>query len=95
MSEHLLHQLGVPLLEMRCPYCHSLQQLRSSTLQRGPCLTRCCTCQQLLVYQLSVKTKPNHLLLMLDFFTVTDAIPTTTQQEVTHGTSRKVGTDQH
>lgn len=73
MSEITLDNLGLNLVEMRCPHCNSLQQIRSRCLSLEPRLTKCCTCQQLLVYQLAVKTKPNHILLALQFSPVLQA----------------------
>lgn len=67
MSSPTLDALGLHFIEMRCPHCHSLQQIRAQTLSLEPRLTACCTCKQLLVSQLTVKTKPNHILLALQF----------------------------
>ncbi len=67
MSSPTLDALGLHLIEMRCPHCHSLQQIRAHSLSLEPRLTACCSCKQLLVSQLTVKTKPNHILFALQF----------------------------
>ncbi len=86
MSENTLDNLGLNLVEMRCPHCNSLQQIRSRCLSLEPRLTKCCTCQQLLIYQLAVKTKPNHILLALQF---TPVLQTATEQDEERGSDDK------
>ena len=61
---------GLALMEMRCPHCGALQQLPIRRLTLQPRLIQCCSCQQLLVTQLTVKTKPNHILWVLNFLSV-------------------------
>lgn len=70
MSNTTLADLGLALIEMRCPHCHSIQQLQTRSVCLDPRLTRCSHCKQLLVYQLMIKTKPNHILFVLHFLPV-------------------------
>ena len=58
---------GVSLLEMRCPVCNHTQQIATRSLSLEPKLTACNHCKTLLVHQVSIQTKPNHLLLKIEF----------------------------
>ena len=60
-----LSALGLPLLEMRCTHCQKLQYIAIRSLSADPRLTRCSHCKTLLVHQLTMKAKPNHVLLTL------------------------------
>ena len=55
--------LGIDLIEMRCPCCHNTQQFKPRNL--APHLTSCAHCKRLLVVHIEIKEKPNAILLRL------------------------------
>jgi len=67
--------LGLDLLEMRCPHCKRIQQIATRSLSLSPRLTCCTHCKVVLVHTLTVKTKPNHVLLALEIVPVLDEAP--------------------
>ena len=69
----VFEKVGMPLLEMRCPQCGNTQQMCTRNIQINPYLTQCCSCNQLLVGELRVKTKPNNVLFTMRFTPVTPA----------------------
>ncbi len=54
-----------PLMEMRCPSCTETQFISMKSLSLEPRLTSCQHCKKLLVHQLEVQEKPNHILFKL------------------------------
>lgn len=68
-------KLGLDLMEMRCPQCKHTQQIATRNLSLSPRLTSCTHCKTLLVHNLTVQTKPNHVLLALNVVPVVDEAP--------------------
>ena len=62
-SSFTLGNLGIDLIEMRCPCCHNTQQFKPRNL--APNLTNCAHCKRMLVVQITVKEKSNNILLSL------------------------------
>ncbi len=75
MSSLTLSKLGLDLMEMRCPQCKRTQQIATRGLSLSPRLTNCTHCKVLLVHSLTVKTKPNHVLLAIEAKPVLDEAP--------------------
>ena len=67
--------LGLDLIEMRCPNCKRIQQIATRSLSLSPRLTNCTRCKVLLIHILTIKTKPNHVLLTLDLKPVLEEAP--------------------
>lgn len=59
----MFDQLGIPLLEMRCPCCEKTQQIKLRSVE--PQLSKCLQCQNYLLVTVAITEKPNNVSISL------------------------------